>query len=121
MSCGQADESRICVTQFLYKQFIIIKYKPIMQVCVHLLLLLLNNYSNSFLCFLSSYSIQFTFSLVHRIRTGYSTIASRANMNKYHPIIGVKVRGLSVDELMTIEEVIKKASAVEEMNDMRIS
>lgn len=92
-----------------------------MQVCVHLLLLLLNNYSNSFLCFLSSYSIQFTFSLVHRIRTGYSTIASRANMNKYHPIIGVKVRGLSVDELMTIEEVIKKASAVEEMNDMRIS
>ena len=42
-------------------------------------------------------------------------------MNKYHPIIGVKVRGLSVDELMTIEEVIKKASAVEEMNDMRIS
>ena len=119
MSCGQADESRICVTQFLYKQFII-KYKPIMQVYVYSCSCYYSIITQ-FLCFLSSYSIQFTFSLVHRIRTGYSTIASRANMNKYHPIIGVKVRGLSVDELMTIEEVIKKASAVEEMNDMRIS
>ncbi|XP_019848740.1 PREDICTED: actin cytoskeleton-regulatory complex protein PAN1-like [Amphimedon queenslandica] len=60
-------------------------------------------------------------SLRSKIRTGYSTIASRANINKYHPIVGVKVRGLSVDELMTIEEVVKKASLIEEMNEMRIS
>lgn len=52
---------------------------------------------------------------------GYSTIASRTNVNKYAPIVGTTVRGLSVDELETIERVIKRANAIEKMTEMRVS
>ena len=51
---------------------------------------------------------------------GYSTIASRTNMNKYSPILGTTVRGLSADELDAIETVVKQADEIEKMNEMRI-
>ena len=53
---------------------------------------------------------------------GYSTIAGRANVNKYAPIIGTaSVRGLSVEELDIIEDVVARSARIEKMNEMRNS
>jgi hypothetical protein len=56
-----------------------------------------------------------------KINTGFSTIASRANANKYAPLVGPKVGPLSPDEIKIIQDVINKAEAEEKMNNMRIS
>ena len=65
--------------------------------------------------FSSSHSLSLS-----RINTGYSTIASRTKVNSISTLKGSAIGRLTTAEIEAIEVIIKRANALDTVNEMRV-